>query len=240
MATKVSALKAATRKADTSTAKTDPRIIVASEVRDFRDPDKVLYTKDQVVEAIDGWVEGDRLEKQSKSLKKLHEPTIDDFALYHYAKRWAAKGTRPDNPKLVTQPVAGSTISYSVKDQERILADDKFAQLANLIGATAAEENTVKRDEISFNQDKLEEDVGGQTVLEHIDAAISDYFDKLGRSDVLEGLFEIKPKFTTKKGLIDKGLGLVGGPGPDAARKLREFIDASMAPTAMRADASGK
>lgn len=236
-----SALKAARRTDTGPVKKADGRIIVACDCPDLNDPGSVLFSKDQVIEAIEGFAEGDRLEKQADSLKKLHEPTVKQFGVSHFAKRWAGQGGRPDNPTLTTKDDgSGVIVSMQVKDQAIKLNDTEFAALANLIGAKEAEEHTVKRDEIYFNQDKLAEEVNGKTVLEIIDEAVSGAFEKLKREDVLEGLFEIKEKFTTAKGLIDKGMVLVGGPGPDAARKLAEFIAASKAPVALRAGAGGK
>lgn len=238
-----SALRSAARKETAVSKKTDHRIIVAADVPDLSSPGNVLFTKDQIIEAIDGFAEGDRLEKQGKALKQLHEPTVEQWGVNAFARRWADQGQRPDNPTL-TSGDTGTIVSMAVKDQSIKLNDQEFARLANLIGAKQAEANVIKREEIAFDQDLLQvkvaeakDDKGAEmTVLDIIDKAISDAFEKLKRTDCLTGLFVISDKFATQKGLLDKAVGLVG----KDSRKLAEFIEASKAPVALRAGSSGK
>lgn len=246
---KVSALGAARRVAPGASKKSDPNIIVAQDVRDFGNPNTVLFTRDQVVEAIEGYAEGDSLYKQGEALKKLHRMTVEAAGLHSYVQNWANAGNFPEhNPKLVTNPDAkGTLITYMVIDKEVKLDDQQFAGLANLVGAVNAEANTIKRDEIYFDQDRLEAPVEvkekgkavQKTVLELIDEAISEKFQAVGREDLLEGLFTIKPKFTTRKGLVKKGLQLVGGQGPAAAGKLAEFIERSNTIVSLRPGSGG-
>jgi hypothetical protein len=235
-----SALGAAKRVVAGTSKKSSSPIIVASEVRDFANPSNVLFSRDQVAEAIQGYAEGDSLFKQGEALKKLHRPTVEAFGQHNYVQGWANDGTFPEhNPKLVVNSDAsGTLITYMVIDKEVKIDEGQFANLANLIGAPEAEANTVKRDEIYFNQDRLETQVEvkekgktvSKSVLELIDEAVSTALTNAGREDLLDGLFEIKPKFTTRKGLIKKGLSLVGA----SPTKLAEFVDATQAIVSLR------
>lgn len=234
---KISALRSAVRSEVTGSKKSDPRTIVASDLRDFNSPNTILYSQAEIIKAINGYAEGDRMTKQGEALKTLHREPVETFGLNNTAYRWAEMGSLPENPKLVTDSSGkGTIISFMLTDREMKLDEVQFSSLANLIGAEEASDNTIKRDEIAFDPEKLNTEVvesDNQTVIEIVDEAISNAFERLGRTDLLEGLFVIKERFTTKKGLLPKGLALVRD-GKDSPQKLTEFVRASRTVISLR------
>lgn len=250
---KLSALKGAVRKTAGAAAKPKANIIVASDVLD-PETQNVVFTANQVVEAIDGYAEGHKLEEQGKALKEMHRPTLVQTAQRGFSKQWVAEGTQPENPKITTNAQGtGTFVGAAFVDREMKLDENQFNEIVAVIGEEKAEANIVRRDEISFNPEKLntvlvpakldpktqEEIEPAQTVLDLVDEAISAALQKAGREDVLEGLFVVKEVFQTKKGLLPKALGLVGGPGPGAQVKLYDLLNAARVITTLKPGGAG-
>lgn len=240
---KLSALGGAVRKTPGAAAKPKANIIVAADVID-PETQNVVFNRDQIIEAIDGYAEGHKLEEQGKALKEMHRPTLVQTAQRGFAKQWVAAGSQPENPKLTTnEQGTGTFIGAAFVDREMKLDENQFNELAAVIGQEAAEANTTHRDEISFNAEKLNQTVkvgaDEKTVLELVDEAITNAFTKIKREDLLEGLFVVKEVFQTNKGLLPKGLSLVGGPGAGAQSKLYEFLNAARVITTLKPGSGG-
>ena len=187
-----------------------------------------LNTADQVSDAIRYYAAGCVLEDKSKNLKTANRPVIFSFATQEFAKQWVADGTRPDNPKVITDPIGqGTHVGVTYYDQEQNLTDEQFERLSALIGVAQAEAWTIKHDEYILNHEMLEREVkiGNQVgrVIDFLDEAITAKFKAV--PEVVEGLLTAKPVFKTRKGLIDQGLKFVGDDRKRAASKLCEFLE---------------
>jgi hypothetical protein len=197
----------------------------------------VLYSRDAVSSAIENFCKGKEQYDEGKTLMDMNRPPIEAFGIYGFCGEWLAGGKLPENPKLTTDPNgAGYVIGISFVDKEVNLTDDEYTHIANLIGAPAAEANTVKRDVFTLNGDVLDQEVEvadpnnkgkkvADTVMNHVAAALTEKFKD--NPEILANLFTRKPIHRTAKGLIHKGLQLVCQNGlrdPSARFKLGEFI----------------
>lgn len=241
---KISALSGAVRKTAGAAKKPAANIMVASDLSDPENPNHVICTKDQVIEAIDSYAEGHKLEEQGKALKEMHRPTLTQFVQRNFCKQWVTAGSLPENPKVTTnESGTGTFIGAALVDREMKLDENQFAELSAVIGEEAAEKNVKRYDEISFNNEKLNLPVivkgAEKTVLEVVDEAITNAFKGIKREDLLEGLFEVKEVFTTKKGLLPQGLQLVGGASPGAVTKLYDLLNAARVITMLKPGNTG-
>jgi hypothetical protein len=240
---KLSALSGAVRKTTGSAKKPAANIIPAA---DLVNPEggAVIFSRDQVVEAMEGTAEGKRLEDQGKALQVMHRPTLVQFVQRNMVKQWVSSGRQPENPKLSTNSDGtGTIIGAALVDKAMKMDDNQYQELVSVIGEKQAEANVVHRDEISFNNEKVnqEVEVGGKTrtVLEIVDEAITEAFKKIKREDLLQGLFEVKEVFETKKGLLPNALTLVGGPVPGAQVKMYDLLQAARVITNLKPSGGG-
>lgn len=239
MAVKLSALGGAVRKVAGAASKPKANIIVAGNVVD-PETQNIVFTGEQVVDAIEGYAEGHKLEEQGKSLKEMHRSTLVQTAQRGFVKQWVQEGTQPENPKITTNAQGtGTFIGAAFVDREMKLDENQFNELVSVIGEDKANANVVRRDDISFNPDKLAIDVNGKSVLEMVDEAITGYFEKADRADLLDGLFVVKEVLQTQKGLLPKALGLVGV-GPGAQVKMFNLLNAARVITTLKSGGAAK
>jgi len=228
----INAFAAATRKPTATTSKKKGNIVIARDIDTYAG---VHFPRIQVAEAINSYIEGHNLFEQGKALKDLHRSTIIGVAYTEQAIKWMNQGARPDNPKMYPDPDASSFISVVIQDSVNKLDDNKYAALANLIGPAAAEASTVRRDDFSINPDSLgltckfviDGKTQEATVLEALGMILDHAFAP--SPQILQGLFQVNPVFTTKKGLIDEGKTLTGN-----AQKLAQFLEAGHFVTQLR------
>jgi hypothetical protein len=227
----VNPFAAAAKKSSTSASKPARSVFIAEA---HVGPDgRVLYTKDDVIAGIENYVEGHTMFEQGKAMKDTNRPIVLDVARLRQSKEWLTAGRRPENPSLTTREDGdGTFVKVIFMDSVNKLDDFQFGQLAQLIGQKAANENTIHRHEFAINPELLDQDVqvnkdGGvvtQNVLEAMTEALQ---EKFGPSpEILAGLFKAVDKFHTKKGLIDKGLQLVGANDlKNDAYRLAQFLE---------------
>lgn len=243
---KLSALGSAVRKTPGAGKKPPANIVVAS---DIVEPSLNLNLKQaEIIAAIEGFAEGKKMYDEGDSMMKTHRPVLTAAATFTYARQWVQQGSQPETPKLTTKgDGSGVFISSIFFDKEVNIADPEIATLANVIGAGPAEASVSKYDQISFNDEKANVKVQitekgkkvEKTLIEIVDAAITEAFTKYGIQDQLPGLFEVKEVSKTKKGLLPQGLTLVGGPQPGAIPKLVSFLQAAKIVLGFKPGSSG-
>lgn len=212
-------------------------------------PKKGVYVATSPVEsqAIIDYCEGKKFEDQGKAMKETARPQVMALAMSNFIADWLTTRKRPDNPAVASGIGADARyININFVDKPVMLNDESFAQLANLIGAQAAEDNTFKADIFSLNADLMEVEadvtINGKPakmrVMDAIGAALQQVFAP--SPAVLSGLFSVKQVFTTVKGLIDKGPNLVA---PDASNiskaKMKEFLEIAAATPQVKPGAMG-
>jgi hypothetical protein len=212
----------------------------------FIGPDgNVRYTKAEVVEGIENYVEGHTLFEQGKAMKETNRPILLDVARFEQAKEWLVQGKRPENPALTTNEAGnGTTVKVVFMDSSNKLDDFQFSQLANLIGQDKAEENVTRRHEFAINPELLDQDtevvkagkVVKQNVMEALTEALQEKF--AASPHILAGLFTATEVFHTNKGLIDKGMQLVAPTKtPADAYRLAQFLEAGRFTTQIKTGA---
>jgi len=240
----VNPFAAAQRKAPSGAKKSDAPIIVAADTKTY---DGSMYSKSEVIGAINGYVEGHQLFEQGKAMKDVGRTTIVAVARTKYAQEWLMNGKRPSNPKMVTDETGdGAMLSVIFMDSVSKLDEISFGNLASLIGEDKAEELTLKRDDFVINPELLDQTVlvkkDGKNIKQNVMDAIAEALqDKFGPSpEILASLFQVIPKFETTKGLIDKGLELVApDKSADSAEKLARFLEFGRFTTQIKTGATG-
>ncbi len=235
----------AQRKPTVSTKAADANIIVA---QDYTAYDGAFRTEAETIEAIDNYVEGATLFNQGRTMKDTNRPVILSLARTMYARDWLMRGARPSNPKVAaTADGRGSQIGVLFFDSVNKLDANSYGALANLIGAKAAEEVTLKRDDFIINPEvlgneatvKVDGKIQKMNVMDAIAKALQDAFSP--SPEMLRSLFQVIPKFETTKGLINKGPALVTtGKTPADAVRLAQFLEIGDFTTQLRPGASGK
>jgi hypothetical protein len=227
-----------------SAAKAQGEFIPAQDIQTY---DGGVYKQAELVEAIEGFVTGSEQYKQGDAMMKANRPPILALARTEFAKRWAMRGNRPDNPLVTTQPNGqGTRLKVVFTDSVCKLDENRYTELANLIGASAAEELTVKRDDFIINPELLDQTVkvkrDGKVVDQNVMEAIAEALqDRFGPSpDILTNLFQVVHKFETVKGLIDKGPQLLL-PDKSAASiaNLAKFLEVGHFVTQLRPSGGG-
>jgi aspartate 1-decarboxylase len=202
-------------------------IIVAADLLD--DKQKVIYSREQIEEAIIGYAKGKEQEKAGQALMETHKPALGEFARRRFAQLWAVQGARPkSSPKFTTkEDGTGTQIVMSFIDRPTNMSDETFADLAELIGAENAElavdrftqytiDAAIAKREITINGQKA-------TFQEHMEKALLAYFPE-EHHESLGAMLKPKEVFQTRKGVIDKALDFVGRTHPKAADRLAEFL----------------
>lgn len=221
----------------------DSPIIVAA---DLPDPDTgaVKYSKEQVIDAVRGFAEGKELEKQGQTLMETHKPLLSEFARTGFSKLWAAAGTRPRSPKITTNADGtGTQITMSFIDKSSLMNDEQYADLVNLVGVANAEDAVERFTQYSIDA-KLasqEVEIGGvkATFQEHMETALVSYFPEQYH-DTIGAMLKPKEVFQTKKGLLDRGLDMVGRGSAGAWLKLAQFLVTARVITAYKPGAVGE
>lgn len=203
-------------------------IFVADDVKD--NEGNVVFSKSQVIQAIEKFVEGDEHIKIGEGLQETNAPIVKAFARREMAKYWSEEGSRPDpNPKVTTDGTGeGVFIGTIFVDKEINLSTDEYDYLASVIGSNNAKGWTQNYTEFKLNPEKLNQEieVNGEKKLvqEIIEEAVCEAFTKIGREDVLDGLLISKDIFKTKKGLLDKLLSFVGSNRTTVVNNLEEAM----------------
>lgn len=233
-----------TRKAPASAAKKTADIIPSQDIKTYDGND---YTKVALTEAVNAFVEGSELFDQGKTMRDTNRVPILALARTVFAKNWQRYGKRPDNPIVATDELGrGKTVKVIFQNSSNKMDETSYATLANLIGAAKAEEVTLKRDDFLINPDVLEQEVevsiGGKKskmrVMDAIAKALQSAFAP--SPEILENLFQIVPKFETRKDLIDMGLQLVGSANAqETAIRLAQFLEVGRFTTQLKPGALG-
>lgn len=223
-------------------------VIVAEDFRDAAG--KLISSKDDIVSAIEGYVEGATLFDQGKAMKDTHRPTLLRFARSRFCQDWLMQGKRPSSPMLTTAESGDGTFLRVVfMDSVNKLDESSYNLLATCLGSTdICDKHVTKRTDFLINPELLEEvvDVKGkdgkvekQTVLQALKDAIMEKFAP--SPNILAGLFQAIPVFQTQKGLIDKGLQLVcPDKSPTSAVRLAEFLEKGRFTTQLKPGVAGK
>jgi hypothetical protein len=220
----------ASRKPTAATKKVAGNIFTPQDMTTY---DGAKFSKDDIAGAITAYGEGHTMFEQGKAMKETNRPTILAVARTKQAEKWLMEGARPSSPKLhATDDGSGEFTTVIFMDSVVKMDDDRYANLANLIGAEAAEENTVRRDDFIINPELL-----GEKCKVFIDGKIQELtvMDAIGRAlqtafapspAVGSALFHTAAVFSTKKGLLDKGIQLVtSGKTPADAQRLAQFLE---------------
>jgi hypothetical protein len=205
----------------------DSPILVAEDVLDPA-TQAVILTRDQVVDAINGYAEGKSLEKKGQSLMNMHKESLGVFARLGFAKCWCSTGAKPRSPKLVTKADGtGTQITMSFINKPSMLNDDQYKQMVNLLGAANAEECVERFTQYTIDARLASQkiDIGGtnQTVQDHIESALLAYFPE-DKHELLGQMLKPKEVFQTRKGVLDRLLDLVGRGHPKAAERLADAL----------------
>lgn len=218
--------------------KKDRPIFVPSDF--YGENGSLVFSAQTISESIVSYSDGNALMEQGKAMKDAASPVIEGWTEHKFCEEWIKKGTRPENPALMSAPTGGTTLKFIYMDSMKKLDDAQFAHLAQVIGTDAAESNVVRRHEFTINSDVLDQDTSvnqnGKVVKMNVMEALTEALqEKFGPSpDILAALFIATEKFHTQKGLIDKGLQLVQ-PNP---YRLAEFLQAIRATTQIKTGAS--
>lgn len=232
---------AAAAKKGSSTLKSKSPIYVAKDCKDFV-TGKLTYSRDEVANALENVAEGVKMIALGDAMKEQNRPIVEVFATTNFVQDWVLAGSRPENPKVVQNEIGdGYHCQVSFVDSAKKLDDNQFGKLANLIGAEKAEESVERRHDFTINPDLLGDEVNvkkdGKVVKQNVMEAITEALqDRFGPSpEILGSLFVAKEVFTTKKGLIDRGIQLVttGKTTADMAR-MAQFLDAIRATISLK------
>jgi hypothetical protein len=234
----------AARKPTAAAKKSDSPIIVADDTKTY---DGGIFSKSQVADAIVGYAEGHEQFEQGKAMKDTNRPVLIAVARTRQAESWMMLGARPKNPKMVTDPKGtGPVVGVQFNDSVNNLDENSYATLANLIGVNNAEQLTIKRDDFVINPELLGETAkvkrDGKIIDQNVMTAIAEALQErfAPSPEILAALFQVVPKFTTTKGLIDKGLSLVtSGKTPADALRLATFLEVGRFTTQLKVGASG-
>lgn len=236
---------AATKKPTSSAKKSDVPIYVASDLKDSLG--NLIFSKTDICNAIDNYIEGHNLFEQGKAMKDSSRPVALAFARQSFAENWVMQGYRPKNPKIQTEEDGkGNQLGVIFQDSVSNLDENSYAQLVSCIGKANAEENVTQGNEFTINSELLDEVVevsdnnGGtkqQTVMAAMIEALQQKFAP--SPEILKNLFSAKPIFETKKGLIDRGLKYVtnGKTSKDIAR-LVDFMQVGKFTTQLKIGAT--
>ena len=132
----------------------------------------VIYSKEEVVVAINDFIEGNAREKQGKTMKDSSRPVVEEFGLRTLAAQWLKNDKRPDNPKIIapsyTRDDTGAVklsslpdrnMTFILQDSVTKLTPERYEVLCSCIGSNAASENTTKDSEFVFDSNVLKESI---------------------------------------------------------------------------------
>lgn len=220
----------ATRKPTAAVKKQVGNIVLPQDMKTY---DGGVFSKQDITESIVNYAEGHRMFEQGKAMKEASRDTILKVARTKQADKWLMEGSRPSSPKLFADANASGEFATVVfMDTSNKMDDDRYTELANLIGVAAAEENTIRRDDFIINPELLGETckvlfdgkITEMTVMDAIGKALQAAFSP--SPTIGSALFHTVPKFETVKGLIDKGIQLVTtGKTPADSERLARFIE---------------
>ncbi len=217
------------KKAPASTSskkKSDSPIFVAADVTDSKGA--VLVSKEQVVEAINGFATGKELENQGLALQETHRPTLGLFGRSRFAELWASDGVLPRSPKLTTKPDGtGTQVTMSFVDRPKLLSDEAFKGICDCIGEKNAEEAVERFTTYSIDATlaakKVKVEGKELTFQEHIEEALVKYFPE-EYHEAISAMLKPKNVFQTKKGCITRLLDWCGRSTPNVKNKLAEAL----------------
>ena len=158
-----------------------------------------VYTADtDTAKLIDEFVKANEAAKKADAVMKAAKGEVMSWAKGKFAAQYVADGSRPKNPVLQGRTTAPKFI---VSDSEVNVDADKFATLQDLFGDNA--DNTVTTVEsFAFNPDFLEDADNKSRIRKALQAVFS--------PDEVKAMIVPTVKRTTKKGSIDRVLGLLG------------------------------
>lgn len=139
---------------------------------DLLDPEtgKVIFSADDISEAIKSYVEGSSLAAQGKTLMEINSPILTTVARRRYAEMWINKGARPSSPKMLSSTDAQSPYLTAVfMNAQRNLDSNSFSHLAAIIGEDEAKSVVVQRDDFSLNAEKLGMELPQLPLVEVVD-----------------------------------------------------------------------
>lgn len=215
--------------------------------QDFESYDGGKYTKAQVAEAIESYVDGKEKYDSGETMMKANRPTVMALARTFFAKDWLMRGARPKSPLIAVDPSGrGASMKSIFTDSKAKLNEESYAALANLIGAAKAEQVTRKADEFHINPELLDQTVAvkkdGKVVQQNVMMAIAEALqDRFAPSpEIVANLFQVVHIFETQKGLIEKGLELCcPDKSPASAIKLAQFLEVGRFVTQLRPSGGG-
>lgn len=206
-----------------SKKKNDSPYLVADDIKET--DGTIVYTKKEITDAIKNFVEGNTKEKEGAAMQETAKKFLGEFARRGFSRIWLAENVRPKSPKLVTNPEAtGAIVTTIFMDKPRNLTHDEFTALKAYLGEEEANGLVDNYEEYHLNgklaQEKVTIKGKSGSYMDHIIMACEKYF---GDDPKIEAIFQPKVVRTTKKGMLDRLLGLAGK-GPEAASRLANLI----------------
>lgn len=205
----------------TSSKKTSDKLVFVAEDVMQSDGSK-LYSRQEVVDYINLYIEGKRKEEEAKSAMTTARSPLVGFATFKFAEEWYDKGTRPKNPVITESGLDNDYITVQFKDSESKLDEGSYGNLLSVVGSRL--DNYInKYNEFTLNNDVLDELVGNRSVMDLVKEALQEKFAK--DPEVLSRLFSVKEVFKTKKGLVDELLNFVKDNKKNREQVINDLVE---------------
>ncbi len=192
--------------------RSDGDIIFADALFD-RTTKEILYPKNVIEQAVMNYAKGKRMADDAEALMSGSRKPILEFGMDRFAEMYVAKGSRPANPKIFSDAEAHAVIGMSFLDSHINLEENQYVQLEMVVGSKLAKDLVEKFDQFSFNTKVLSEKVkveeDGKEIEKTVQQLVAEALKTLP-AGIASRLLVKKNVFRTKKGIIDRGLELVG------------------------------
>ena len=158
-----------------------------------------VYTADaRMAGVIDKFVAATTAFKKAEADMKTAKGEVMEWSTGRFAAQYCEDGSRPKNPTLKGNSTAPKLIfaDYEVK-----VDGDKWSMLQDLFG-DKADETVTTHESFAFNPDFLDEGDNKDRIKKVLGAAFT--------ADEVKGMIKPTVRRTTRKGSIDRVLGLLG------------------------------
>jgi len=203
-----------------------------------------IYSQKAVISAMENYALGRAKVDEGDALMETTRPIVTAAGLQVFAELFVELERKPDNPKLTTDPNGnGVLMGVAFVDKQINLNEDEYANLANIVGAAAAEKMVENRNIFTLKPDTLDTEVeiidkasgkvSKDTVMNHMAQALGELFKD--HPAIIDNLFELKPVFRTQKGVLHEALKHVGQPrDPGTQHRVQAFIRAIKTPISLK------